>query len=116
MNFLMCPHVGRYYFFYCKISTKRRFKNNFLDFRESNIDLLKTMNREHYHQKALEPKDFCISNFTMKEENCDDGLYVGSACLAYALWYMSTNETFKSQRENLLSDAKSSLVYLICHS
>ena len=46
-----------------------------------------------------------LSTFSTPQ-NCDGGLYVGAAGVAYTLWYLSTKAAFASQKDALLGLAK----------
>jgi len=47
-----------------------------------------------------------VQNLPPTLQNCDGGLYVGAAGVAYTLWYLSTKAAFASQKDALLGLAK----------
>ncbi|XP_067676711.1 lanC-like protein 3 [Haliotis asinina] len=84
------------------MSRSRYFVNRLKDFREGSEVVLATSKwKEMSESLAKTVSEKMAPNL----DNCDGGLYVGNAGVAYMFWYLASSAAFEEKRKQLLEQA-----------
>jgi len=84
----------------------RYFVNEMSDWGGSGLGMEVDLDSNKWSQAALNYVQQIVKNLPPTLQNCDGGLYVGAAGVAYMLWYLSTKPAFEQQKNDLLGLAK----------